>query len=60
MNKQELDIMLALSEEGYVSQRFLAEQTGYSLGLVNRCIRNLTDKGYLDAEKHFTETAKNF
>lgn len=59
MNKQELDIMLALSEEGYVSQRFLAEQIGYSLGLVNRCIRNLTDKGYLDAEKHFTETAKN-
>lgn len=59
MNKQELDIMLALSEEGYVSQRFMSEQTGYSLGLVNRCIKNLMDKGYLDEEKHFTELAKN-
>lgn len=59
MNKQELDIMLALSEENYISQRFLSEQTGYSLGLVNRCIKKLTDKGYLDEEKHFTETAKN-
>ena len=51
MNKQELDIMLALSAESYVSQRFLSEQTGYSLGFVNRCIKNLTDKGYLDEEK---------
>ena len=51
--------MLALSEENYISQRFLSEQTGYSLGLVNRCIKKLTDKGYLDEEKHFTETAKN-
>lgn len=59
MNKQELDIMLALSAESYVSQRFLSEQTGYSLGFVNRCIKNLTDKGYLDEEKRFTEAAKN-
>lgn len=59
MNKQEIDIMLALTEEAYSSQRALAEKTGYSLGLVNRCIKNLTEAGYLDDKIHFTETAKN-
>lgn len=59
MNKQMLDILIALSEDGYRSQRFLAEKTGYSLGLVNRCMKNLADAGYLDEEIHFTELAKN-
>lgn len=59
MNKQELDIMLSISTEGYVSQRYLAEQTGYSLGLVNRYMKNLKEEGYLDENKHFTVAAKN-
>lgn len=58
MNKMESDVMLVLSEKKYNSQRFLAEETGYSLGLVNRCIKNLIKTGYLDKEMQFTESAK--
>lgn len=59
MNKQELDIMLALSKAAYHNQRSLSEQTGYSLGLINRCLRNLMKAEYLDKEMRFTELANS-
>lgn len=59
MNKQMLDTMLMLSEYGYINQRVLAEKMGCSLGLVNRCIKDLTEAGYLDNKMHLTHLAKN-
>ena len=58
MNKQELDILLTLSFENYSNQRCLSNKTGYSLGLVNRCIKKLSESGYLDGEVRLTEKAE--
>ncbi|RKJ46733.1 winged helix-turn-helix transcriptional regulator [bacterium 1XD8-76] len=54
MNKQELDILLSLSSGVYDSQRALAERTGYSLGLINRSVKNLVKCGYLDEKMCLT------
>lgn len=57
MNKQECDIMNALLQEPYINQRILSNQTGHSLGVVNRCIKSLIQNGYLDEEIRPTEKA---
>lgn len=48
MNNQECDILNSLVSQPYENQRQLAERCGYSLGVVNRSIRSLTEAGYLD------------
>lgn len=58
MNKQELDILLALSFENYSNQRCLSNKSGYSLGLVNRCVKKLSESGYLDGEMRLTDQAE--
>lgn len=58
MNKQEKDIMNALLLEPFINQRILAEISGHSLGIVNRSLKELTKKGYLDDEIKLTPKAK--
>ena len=60
MNKQELDILNALLSSSYESQRLLAEQTGYSLGAVNRSVRVLTEQGFLDKAGNPTDCAGEY
>lgn len=55
MNIQGRDILLALREAPYASQRLLAEASGHSLGVVNRCLKRLTADGYLDKHAQLTE-----
>lgn len=43
-----MDIMNALCREPFISQRLLSEASGYSLGTVNRSMRELQDEGYID------------
>lgn len=57
MNNQECDILNALADAPFTSQRALAEMTGHSLGIVNRSIRSLTAAGYLDSRLAPTEQA---
>ncbi len=57
MNKQESDILNALHTENYTNQRALAEFTGHSLGIVNRCIKNLSEAGYIDDKMELTDKA---
>lgn len=57
MNIQTLNIMNTFAEQPYVNQRMLAEKSGYSLGTVNRAIRELTDEGYLDKNIKLTQKA---
>ncbi len=57
MNKQEFDIMNALFEKPYENQRELAEQTGHSLGIVNKCMKKLSEEAYIDREGKPTEKA---
>ena len=46
MNKQERDLLLALNNSPFINQRLLSETSGYSLGIVNRCLKELLEKGY--------------
>lgn len=58
MNRQEKDILKILYHDPYINQRALSESCAYSLGTVNKCIKNLIDEGYLDAEKSLTEKSR--
>lgn len=58
MNLQEADILRTLLARPFINQRILAEETGHSLGVVNRSIRTLTDAGYLDNSVHVTDKAR--
>lgn len=58
MNRQDWDILLALRTKPYTTQRELREDTGYSLGIVNRCLQKLTAAGYLDDRRELTEAAE--
>ncbi len=57
MNIWECDVLRRLWETPYVNQRMLAEACGFSLGMTNRCLRNLKEEGYLDGSFRLTEKA---
>lgn len=54
MNRQEQDILNILARGAFSGQRELAEESGYSLGVVNRCLRSLTETGYVRADGTLT------
>ena len=56
MNIQEKDIVNALANNTFSSQREVAEYTGYSLGTVNKSINALMEKGYVN--EYFKVTDK--
>lgn len=58
MNKQECDVLLEIKKQPYINQRILAEATGHSLGIINRCMKALVSQEYLD--KDFVLTAKAY
>lgn len=57
MNKQECDILNGIYLNTFTNQRNLAQQTGHSLGVVNRCIKDLIAEGYIDKEMKITKRA---
>ena len=57
MNTQECDILNILCEKPYVNQRVLSDACGYSLGAVNKSLRNLMDDGYIDENFGITSKA---
>jgi len=52
-----MDIMNALVQKPFVSQRELADRTGYSLGAVNKSLQLLQQEGYIDGVGVPTEKA---
>lgn len=58
MNNQASDILNALSSKPFTTQRDLAKETGHSLGIVNRCLKELIAEGYLDTQVTFTPKAQ--
>ena len=59
IDRQQSDLLLKIHEYPFVNQRVLAEETGYSIGLVNRQLNKLISEGYLNEEKQFTQAAKD-
>ena len=58
VNIQERDIMKILLETPITNQRTLAEQSGHSLGVVNRSLKALAGEGYLDDAMRLTPKAE--
>ncbi len=59
MNIHEMDIVKILARTPYVNQRKLSEQSGYSLGAINRSLKALAAQGYLDEKMELTAGARN-
>lgn len=58
MNILEKEVLSTLYNNPYTNQRALSELCGYSLGTINKCIKSLYEKGYLDFQKNMTEKSK--
>lgn len=58
MNKQERDILRIMYVYGSCSQREISEKSGHSLGIVNRSVNSLIDKGYLDRQLNLLKKAE--
>lgn len=57
MNKQEADILILLAEKPFENQRILSEQSGRSLGSVNKSLKALKEAGYLTEDFRLTHLA---
>lgn len=55
MTKQEADVLNAILQKKFVSQRKLSETTGYSAGTINKALHELRLQGYMDANDQLTE-----
>ena len=58
MNKQCMDILNILRSRKYINQRDLAENSGHSLGVVNRSLKELVNYGYINSKFELTDKAK--
>lgn len=50
LSKKEFDVLLAISEESGLSQRVIAEISGYSVGTVNKLIKTFVENGWYDGK----------
>jgi len=57
MNVQEADILKAIYNETFLSQRLLSEISNHSLGVVNRSLKSLAKQGYLTENISLTPKA---
>ena len=49
LTRKQFDLLVALAEaEGPLTQRMLQERTGHSLGIINRTVKELKEKGFAD------------
>ena len=60
MNKQECDILIEIKKFPGLTQRELAQKSGYSLGAVNKSLRLLMKENYLTKELQLTLQAEKF
>lgn len=58
MNTQESDILNIIMLKPYINQRIIAEESGHSLGIVNRSLKNLLKEGYIDESNMPTMKAR--
>ena len=60
MNVQKLDILNAIRKNPKLNQREIANQSGYSLGFVNRVVKELQEEKWLSPNGELSEKAKTF
>ena len=59
MNVIESDILKSLMNTPFINQRVLSETTGYSLGKVNKTLKDLNAGGYLNNLNQLTDKAES-
>ena len=59
MNKQMLDVLRFIFEEGFINQRDLSIKTNYSLGLVNKLLKKMIEFELLDTNYSITKKGNN-
>ncbi len=60
MSQADYDILRELLQNTDATQRELAGLTSYSLGKVNKCLKDLTSAGYIDVDRHPTDKTYRF
>lgn len=60
LNKQESDVLRYFIKKSYFNQRSLAEETGLSVGTVNKSIKKLLLSGYLTEDMQLTQKANAY
>ena len=55
----ETDVIKYLSSHKYINQREISEQTGHSLGIINKSLKNLRSSGILNDDYSISELAKD-
>lgn len=58
MNIQGYDVLSAMKETPYATQRELSARTGHCVGSVNHAVKELTVQGFLDSDMRLTEKAE--
>jgi len=58
MNNQDADILIECMKNPEANQRQLSDATGWSLGIVNRALRNLEKEGFLRGTEGITEEGR--
>ena len=59
MNKQMLDVLRFIFEEGFINQRDLSIKTNYSLGLVNKLLKKMIELELVDVNYSITKKGNN-
>lgn len=59
MNIQEADVLKSILYNPYINQRAVAEETGHSVGAVNKALRSLMESGYIDENMRPSEEARS-
>ena len=47
ISEDQLDVMFIIEKDGKVSQRLISQNTGFSIGKVNYCLKALTAMGFI-------------
>ncbi len=58
MNIQQKDILKTIITNNYHNQRGLSEESGYSLGVVNKSLHELLEKGFITEDIQMTDKAQ--
>ena len=58
ITEDQLDLMQIIEKDGTASQRIIAQNTGFSIGKVNYCLKALVDIGFLKMHNFKNSTQK--
>ena len=58
ITEDQLDLMHIIEKDGKASQRLISQNSGFSIGKVNYCLKALVDIGFIKADNFNKSTQK--